>query len=138
MMIVYAAIIKKRGRLGNGQRVTLAGGGVVPVCQSVYTSGHAGLTGNQRGGPTSAGQRIHYLSGETIVKYRFVPVITLVITLAVVWPPIIQAQDVSARDAAWREDLATLAAELPQRHVAPFAKVSQADFEAAVTDPVPD
>ena len=67
------------------------------------------------------------------MKHRIIPVITLIVTLAVLWPPIIQAQDVSSRDAAWREDLATLAVELPQRHVAPFAKVSQADFEAAVT-----
>jgi hypothetical protein len=68
------------------------------------------------------------------MKRRIVLIITLVVTLAVLWPPVIRAQDGSSRDAAWREDLATLAAELPQRHVAPFAKVSQADFEAAVAD----
>ncbi len=36
--------------------------------------------------------------------------------------------------AAWREDLAFLANELPQRHVDAFHAVSQADFEAAVSD----
>jgi hypothetical protein len=61
-------------------------------------------------------------------------VIAVVIVLAAVCPPLTQAQNDSPRDAAWRADLATLAAELPQRHVAPFAKVSQADFEAAVAD----
>jgi len=35
-------------------------------------------------------------------------------------------------DPAWREDLATLAQELPQRHVEPFTQISQVDFDAAV------
>lgn len=39
-----------------------------------------------------------------------------------------------ARIAAWREDLAFMARELPQRHVNPFTRTSAEDFAAAVAD----
>ena len=68
------------------------------------------------------------------MKLRIAIIATLIVALLGAWQPITQAQDGSSRDAAWREDLATLAVELPPRHIAPFAKVSQTDFEAAVAD----
>lgn len=62
----------------------------------------------------------------------WITIILILMALTSASLPVTQAQPDSARDAAWREDLAVLAGELPQRHIEPFAKISQADFEAAV------
>jgi len=65
------------------------------------------------------------------MKLRVISVF-IVLALISLNLPASRAQGDPARDTAWREDLAALAQELPQRHVEPFTKIGQADFEAAV------